>query len=108
MSKISKTQFLADMNKGYESIGYASRMYWGGNGDYYGLGTLINVTDRSEVTCGCAIGAAAYGSGSSPHMYAHRLGLYNAGVITKVSDAAGNKEKAIEAVTRAVDGMMTW
>lgn len=108
---LTKEQFLADMKKGWETLGYTNGRYWEGEGDFYGYRTRYATGNREDAKCACAIGAAAYAAGLKPLEYVTSIPPVVANAIMNISDTVGNtepnedrlKETAIKRITEAVE-----
>jgi epoxyqueuosine reductase QueG len=100
----NKEQLLADIKKGWETLGYAQRMYWA---DRTGERTM----QREKVACACALGAAAFARGYlHPLSFAHHLPDELAGAITRANDSVDMqdltheelKTRSLEAIDAAI------
>lgn len=85
---LTKEQFLSDMKKGWETLGYFRYAYWGRKVKTLGR-TCVYATDtKEEAFCACAIGAAAYAAGVQPSEYVEKLPTNLWDYIMEASDYA--------------------
>lgn len=88
---LTKEQFIADMTKGWETLGYARNWFFVDANNQ----PVLNVKNAVSA---CAIGAAAIAAGEEPHPYALKLPGDMWNDIASASNDAGSKEDAIKAV----------
>lgn len=111
---LTKASFLAAMVAGWEGLGWNSGSYFadetGRNSDYGGNYVLPFIyTDKAKTVCAWGAVAKFFNAANAQEMHQSDFGraARNAGLdvqcIAGVSNDAGSKEKAIEAVTKYLD-----
>jgi len=89
----TRPQLLDFIREGWEHIEYLGNPEWDTSG-YYGY------DDHNNIVCGCATGAGALAAGVQVSLFEHwcHLADLDCRKLADLSDSAGSKEKALQAI----------